>query len=165
MGLFTTSSATAAVGNKITAATYWNGQVRDLINGFGAMSTYTPTLTGFTLGNGTISGRYTQIGKTVWFEVTFTMGTTSAAASATPICSLPVTAASTALSAALVRAQYTDAGTNAYLAAGRLLTTTTCGAYIIGSSGVLTAPTTTTPFTWTPANNDAVYWAGIYEAA
>lgn len=164
MGVFTTAANTWAVGNKITAALL-NSQVRDLINGFGAKTSYTPTLTGFTLGNGTIAGSYTQIGKWVWFEATFTMGTTSAAASAIPTCTLPVTAAAGTVNNALCRAQFTDAGTAAYLAAARVLSTTTCAAYIIGSSGVLTTPSTTTPFTWTPANNDVIYWSGIYEAA
>jgi len=164
MGVFTTASKTWAVGNKITAALV-NTHLRNLRDAFDAKTSYTPTLTGFTLGNGTVSGSYTQVGKTVWFEVTFTMGTTSAAASAIPTVTLPVTAASGSVHSALCRAQFTDAGTAAYLAAARILTTTTCGAYIIGSSGIFTTPSTTTPFTWTPASGDLVYWSGVYEAA
>lgn len=164
MGVFTTASKTWAVGNKITAALL-NTHVRDFRDAFNAKTSYTPTLTGFTLGNGTIAGSYTQVGKTVWFEATFTMGSTSAAASAIPTCTLPVTAASSAVSAAVCRAQFTDSGTAAYLAAARILSTTTCAAYIIGSSGILTTPTTTTPFTWAPASGDLVYWSGVYEAA
>jgi hypothetical protein len=164
MGVFTTASKTWAVGNKITAALV-NTHLRNFRDGFDAKTSYTPTLTGFTQGNGTISGSYTQIGKWVWFEVAFTMGTTSAAASAIPTVTLPVTAAAASVNAALCRAQFTDAGTAAYLAAARILTTTTCGAYIIGSSGILTTPSTTTPFTWTPASGDNVYWSGVYEAA
>lgn len=164
MGVYTTAANVWAIGNKITAALL-NSQIKDLINGFGPKTAYTPTLAGFTKGNGVTDGSYTQIDNLIWFEATFTMGSTSAAASAVPTISLPVTAASSAVNNALCRAQFTDAGTAAYLAAARLLTTTTCAAYIIGSSGVLTTPSTTTPFTWTPANGDAIYWAGIYEAA
>lgn len=163
MGVFTTTSVAAAVGQKIVASTFWTNQVKALIDGFGAQTAYSPTLGGFTLGNGTITGSYTQIGKWVWFEATFTFGSTSAAASAVPTCTLPVTASSSTVNNALVRAQFTDAGTAAYLAAGRLLTTTTCAAYIIGSSGVMSTPSTTTPHTWT--TNDVVYWAGVYQAA
>lgn len=162
MGLFTTASNTWAVGNKITAALL-NAQLRNFIDGFGAKTAYTPTLAGFTLGNGTISGSYTQINKTVWFEATFVFGTTSAAASAVPTMTLPVTAASSAVNNALMRAQFVDSGTAAYLAAGRLLTTTTAAAYIIGTSGILTTPSTTTPHTW--ATGDGIYIAGVYEAA
>lgn len=162
MGVFTTASNTWAVGNKITAALL-NGQLRDLINGFGAKSAYTPTLAGFTLGNGTMTGNYMQIQNMVWFEATLTFGTTTAAASAVPTCTLPVTAASSAVNNALVRAQFIDAGINSYLASGRLLSTTTAAAYIIGASGVFTAPSTTTPFTW--GNGDSIVWSGLYEAA
>lgn len=163
MGVFTASSVAAAVGQKIVASTFWTNQVKALIDGFGAQTAYTPTLAGFTLGNGTITGSYTQIGKLVWFEATFTFGTTSAAASAVPTCTLPVTAASATVNNALCRAQFTDSGTAAYLAACRVLTTTTCAAYIIGASGILTTPSTTTPHTW--ATNDSIYWSGIYQAA
>lgn len=165
MGVFTTASAAAAVGQKIASSTFWTTQVKAFIDGFGAKTSYTPTLTGFTLGNGTIAGSYTQIGKWVWFEVTFTMGTTSAAASALPTVTLPVTAAAASVNAALCRAMFTDAGTATYLATARVLSTTTCAAYIIGSSGINTTPSTTTPFTWTPSNGDSIFWSGIYEAA
>jgi len=163
MGVFTTASVLAAVGNKITASGFWNGQVKALIDGFGAKTAYTPTLGGFTKGNGTTDGSYTQIGNWVWFEATFTFGTTSAAASAVPTITLPVTAASSGVNNALMRAQFIDSGTASYFAGGRLLTTTTAAAYVIGTNGIFNSPSTTSPHTW--ATGDGIYWAGIYEAA
>lgn len=163
MGVFTTASATAAVGNKITAATLWNGQVKALIDGFGAHTSYTPTLTGFTLGNGTVTGRYTQINKMVWFEASFVFGTTSAAASAIPTFTLPVTAAATALSGSLVRGMFTDQGVNSYQAFASIQTTTTVGLFITGTNGLLAVPTTTSPFTW--GNTDGINVSGLYLAA
>lgn len=163
MGVFTTAALTAAVGNKISAATFWNGQVRDLILGFGAHTSYTPTITGFTLGNGAVAGRYTQIGKWVWFEAQFTFGTTSAAASAAPTCSLPVTAAATAVTSSMAQGVFSDTGVNSYRAIALLASTTTCAAYINGTSGLVTNCSTTTPFTW--GNTDVVYWTAIYQAA
>lgn len=163
MGVFTATSVAAAVGQKIASATFWTNQVKALIDGFGPKTAYTPTLGGFTLGNGTIAGSYMQIQKLVWFEATLTFGSTSAAASAIPTATLPVTADATAVNNALMRAQFLDAGTASYLAAGRLLSTTTAAAYIIGASGIFTTPSTTTPHTW--AVNDQIVWAGIYEAA
>jgi hypothetical protein len=45
-------------------------------SGGGAWSTYTPTLTGITLGSGTnMAAKFTQIGKTVHFRVHFSVGT------------------------------------------------------------------------------------------
>lgn len=162
MATWTTTPKDWANGSVVTD-TDLDTHLRDFANAFGPKTSYTPTLAGFTLGNGTVSGSYTQIQKTVWFEATFVFGSTSAAASAVPTLTLPVTAASSAVNAALLRAQFIDSGTAAYLAAGRLLTSTTAAAYIIGSSGLLTTPSTTTPHTW--AVNDGIYIAGIYEAA
>jgi hypothetical protein len=43
----------------------------------GAWTSYTPTVTGWTLGNGTVSGKWTQIGKTVHGRAKVTIGTTT----------------------------------------------------------------------------------------
>lgn len=162
MATFTTASRTWATNEVVTAANM-NAQIRDLINGFGAHSTYTPTITGFTLGNGTVAGRYTQVGKWVWFEAQFTFGTTSAAASAAPTCSLPVTAAATAVTSSMAQGVFSDTGVNSYRAIALIASTTTCAAYINGTSGLVTNCSTTTPFTW--GNTDVVYWTAIYQAA
>lgn len=58
-----------------------------------AWSSYTPTWSNVTVGNGTNVGKYLQIGKTVLFKASFTFGTTSSAASSPISVSLPVTAA------------------------------------------------------------------------
>jgi len=42
-----------------------------------AYTTWTPTLGGITIGNGTVSARYAKIGKTVNFNLSITLGTTS----------------------------------------------------------------------------------------
>lgn len=46
-----------------------------------AWTTYTPTWAGATtnpvIGNGTLTGAYRQIGKTIWVRITMTMGTTT----------------------------------------------------------------------------------------
>lgn len=61
-----------------------------------AWTAYTPTITadggGFSLGNGTISGRYKQLGKTVYFHVKFIYGSTTNPGSGHWNFSLPVTA-------------------------------------------------------------------------
>ena len=43
-----------------------------------AWTSYTPATVNLTVGNGTLVGRYKQIGKTVSWEVRFTLGSTSA---------------------------------------------------------------------------------------
>lgn len=163
MGVFTATSVAAAVGQKIAAATFWTNQVKALIDGLGPKTAYSPTLGGFTLGNGTIVGTYTQLRNFIWFEATLTFGTTTAAASAIPTVTVPVTADASAVNNALMRAQIIDSGTASYLAAGRLLSTTTAAAYVIGTNGIFNTPSTTSPHTW--AVNDQIVWGGIYEAA
>lgn len=46
-------------------------------HGFPVASTYTPTITGFTLGNGTIAARYIKAGKLLWVSIHITIGSTT----------------------------------------------------------------------------------------
>jgi hypothetical protein len=67
-----------------------------LVTGAGtswAWQSYTPVFTNATTGNGTVSGKYTQIGKTVFFNSRFLFGSTSSF-SGTLSCTLPVTSVS-----------------------------------------------------------------------
>lgn len=130
----------------------------------GAWTTYTPTLSSWTLGNGTVTGRYTQVGKTVHFVARLTVGTTTTV-SGFPTFTLPVTASTSfqATSTHFGAATFLDNGVNTYSAAMRMQTTTTVSVAIIGTSGLNTAPTSTTPFTW--GSTDVVLVAGTYEAA
>lgn len=61
-----------------------------------AWTAYTPTITadggGFALNNGTLTGRYKQIGKTVFFSLKFLFGSTTSAGTGHWNFSLPVTA-------------------------------------------------------------------------
>jgi hypothetical protein len=128
----------------------------------GAWTAYTPTLGGFTPGNGTATGRYLQIGKLVIFVAKFTFGSTSAAAAAVPTLTLPVTAVGTDLAFNLA-GWFEDTGVQKYRASVYLTTTGAAGAVIIGASGAATTPSTTTPFTW--GNTDVLHIGGTYEAA
>lgn len=64
-----------------------------LWTGLGAWTSWTPTFAGFTLGNGTVVAKYTQVGKIVHWNVVVTCGSTSADSAATATFTLPVTAA------------------------------------------------------------------------
>lgn len=62
-----------------------------------AWSDYTPTFSNFTLGNGTVTGKYFRIGRLVHFIVQVTLGSTSSVSASGGIqASLPVAYASTA---------------------------------------------------------------------
>lgn len=63
----------------------------------GVWKTWTPTFTGTAVGNGTLNAVYAQVGKTVYFRVTLTLGSTSSfASSADTMFTAPVTVSTTA---------------------------------------------------------------------
>lgn len=137
-----------------------------------AWQTYTPSITsGITLGDGTISGRYTVVGKTVHFTFRLVCGsTTSLGVGTDMIISLPVTA-STAL-----QTQYASNiglgvlldAVDPYLAVAQYYNTTTLviqapRANAAGNPVKLTAANTTN---WPAfASGDVLTITGKYQAA
>jgi hypothetical protein len=122
---------------------------------------YTPSISNFTIGNGTLTARYQQIGKTVNVSVVFVLGSTSAI-STTPFFSLPVTAAANGLS---ITGRLTDVGIKDYQGFG-LLNTTTVFLFTIGTTATYAGAenlTSTAPFTW--ATGDFFAFQFSYEAA
>jgi len=144
-----------------TFATNDNVTANDLNALAGAWSSYTPTLGGFTAGNGTGTGKYLQFGKLVIFRATFTFGSTTVAASAYPTLTLPVTAAAAGFQD--IGGAFGDASGTNYQAIAHLPTTSTVSLGVIGTNGAQTTPTAVLPFTWT--TTDAVVAWGTYEAA
>lgn len=59
----------------------------------GAWTSYTPTFTNFTIGNGTLVAAYKQVGKIIYARIRFIMGSTSVYGSV-PTFTAPVAAAS-----------------------------------------------------------------------
>jgi hypothetical protein len=89
-----TTPRTWVVGEVVTAAQL-NAEIRDQFNFLlAAWTSYTPSwgaaTTDPTLGNGTISGRYQKIGRTVTFQINMTTGTTSTYGSGSYNWTLPV---------------------------------------------------------------------------
>lgn len=166
MTTYTGTPRTWSAGETVTAA-LMNSDVRDPLAAVaGAWTSYTPTLTGFTPGNGTASGAYLRVGKLVIFRAKFVFGSTSAGASATPFLTLPVTAATAEYGGFLSGVFYNTSGSQTYLAVCRRAgTTSSVGFSIPGTSGVATAPTATTPFGEAWATGDIIEVSGTYEAA
>ncbi len=158
----TIPSSTLAVGDGLPAA--WTQQVGGSLSAVeSAWTSYTPTLGGFTVGNGVLDGRYIQIGKLVFYEARFTFGSTSAAASASPTLTLPVAAQTALLYPGANQAWFRDASAAADYVATARVASTTVTLSILGASGIIATPSTTTPFTWT--TSDIVKASGHYEAA
>lgn len=134
----------------------------------GAFSTYVPTWgvlsgTAPTLGNGTIAGRYLQVGKLVYVTITLTWGsTTSAAGAGIWSFSLPVTAQA-GTNGPSSMADLLDASASArYKHAAQNETTTLVILWSLASPGGAVTGAIT-PFTW--AVSDVVSISHVYEAA
>lgn len=133
-----------------------------------AWTAYTPTLGGFTLGNGTWSAAYARVGKACTFRAVLTFGTTTTAATAFVTITLPL--AALAATNVAFTAQFVDVSASEYhTAASRQSSTTVVTIGLIGSTGVIGPAslhrtlTATTPFTW--ATGDQIILTGTYQLA
>lgn len=164
MGLNTTP-ATWASGAVVTAA-QMNTEVRDAITGIqSTWTSWTPTVSaGLTVGNGTWTGAYKQVGKDMVARFSFTLGSTSAV-TAGVFLNFPVAINTTEIALTCCGSAFFYGGSTANKLAGSLLvnSTSTGG---VGSFGLAT-PTgqinTTVPFTW--ATGHVLSGKLIYEAA
>jgi len=130
-----------------------------------AWTSYTPTFTNFTLGNGTITlAKFKQLGKLVFVKVLVTLGSTSSVSGRIGF-TLPVTATSDNFDRNIGTAGLTAGATGAqgFVAIG---TTTRADLYAVLASGTYTTSTNTSstiPGTWTTGNTWST--AFTYEAA
>ena len=129
-----------------------------------AWSSYTPSLTNITRGNGVLSFKYMQIGKTVFVRGSFVMGSTSSVSGVMTF-SLPVTAQSSQY--LIGNARIYDPGVTSYYIGALWMNSTTSvqllaqaagGTYVTG-----TGTSSSVPMTW--AQGDYVYLYLFYEAA
>jgi hypothetical protein len=131
---------------------------------FDPWSTYVPTWTSDgtapALGNGTLVGKYAQIGKTVLVRAVLTMGSTSTFGTGNYFISLPVTAGAGETGAIGV-CQAVDTGVNFYACFSSLGSTTTMSAFTTVSPAANWGATV--PFTW--GNTDVMRMHATYEAA
>ena len=128
---------------------------------------YTPILTSLTLGGGSVSARYRQVGRSVEVWFLFVLGAGSAVAGNARF-SLPVAAASryTNLVSPLGIAEYGDTSTNRY--SGMVVWGTGDEAYLTyhntsGAAAVVGFLSATLPFTW--ASTDRIECRLGYEVA
>lgn len=137
-----------------------------------AWSSWTPTWTNLTLGNGVVSAKYRQIGKLVVCRLSLVFGTTTSVPSAPTdiIFSLPVTRAAyggTLGVAPLGSARIFDVSASAsYLGIVNSNTTTTSAVRVLDASGTYgktVAASDLIPMTW--ATSDEIHVNFIYEAA
>lgn len=128
------------------------------LNAIGTWTTWTPSWTNVTVGNGTVLARYTQLNKRVLIRLKFTLGSTSSVSGDMRF-SVPVTAYDVEH---IGSAFLNDTGTET-VAGSVVLTSTTVAAIRSTKTGVLASTSATAPFTW--ANTDYVVAEIEYEAA
>lgn len=141
---------------------YYSGSAWASMAKGSAWTSYTPTLTNATLGNGTIAGSYLQEGKKITFRALFTLGSTSTVTGSLGI-SLPFAVATSSLQ--LAHCLLEDAGVSSYLGIAELSSSTATlrAAGAAGTYATQAAISATVPFTW--GNTDKAYVQGTYEAA
>lgn len=128
-------------GEVVTAALL-NQEIRDQLNSiFDAWTAYTPTFTSSgtapSLGNGTVSGRYMKVGRTVHVFIALVWGSTTTPGSGNLSLGLPVTGASSLPGA--LSATCTTTGTVNFLMGAAPLgnSTTTTGTVWFASPGTI----------------------------
>lgn len=155
-----TAPSTWSAGATLTAAQL-NTQVRDNFKAIGdAQTAYTPTLTNWTLGNGTLTGKYIEVGKFIVGSVFYTVGSTDTK-SGNLVISRPVTAVSgTAGEPCGGMAELFDTSGSAreFYVTARNSTTTFRFYSVSGTIATATAP-------WTWATGDTLQADFCYEAA
>lgn len=129
----------------------------------GAWTTWTPTITNLTIGNGTITARYARVGNTVNFSLKVLFGSTTSI-SGSPFFTLPLNAASVAS----YFVDFVDAGVSNYYGTAGIYSFdfSQCFMNAINTSGTYAANaamSATVPFTW--GNGDYFHVSGTYETA
>jgi hypothetical protein len=145
-------------GNVLTHGTI---RERNRATPMGEWSPYTVTLGTMTVGDGSVSGRYTRIGTTVHFQIIIILGATSSISAAAFTVSLPTTFGAGAAVHAPIHGVALDSSTSQfYDLSGQAASTSTLYIRQIQPAGVAYL-TSTVPFTW--AANDQIYLWGTYE--
>ena len=132
----------------------------------GEWTSYTPGLTGWTLGNGSISARYCRINNFVMVTCDITTGTTTSVTGTGMKISLPVTAASARSNATLGPVWFFDGSTNQYFGQVGGVSTTQVMFNVMSAGGTyvgISYTTSTTPFTWNAVRS--VFMTFIYEGS
>jgi hypothetical protein len=153
-----TSPRTWVAGESPSAATM-NLHIRDNLKAIGdAWTAFTPTMTAWTHGNGTLASHYMEAGKLVHFRIKLTLGTTSTMVGS-PTFTLPVNATAAHTVGAKVEMFDTSAASATAYKAGSAFNSGV-GTILLrdDASAVLSA---TSPFTW--ATGDILTITGSYE--
>lgn len=136
------------------------------LNGIGETTTYTPTWTNLSIGNGVQSWKYTRVNNNITIVGSLVFGTTT---SVTGIIthSFPVLADTTTNTAIIGIASAQSTGVGTYPVSIYQLSTNSFGIYAIGTAatyaGPISATSSTVPITW--KSTDELRLVLTYKAA
>jgi hypothetical protein len=158
--------ARLAVGANDTLLVAASGETTGL-KWAGGYTTWTPTFTSFTLGNGTATARYVQIGKLIHCQLKVVLGSTSSVSGLIQF-TLPVSASTSVQGnyVGLNSASCLDAGTAQYPGTCALISSTDAVIFAIPAGFTYlqtTSTSATVPFTWGSTDQFLVNF--VYEAA
>lgn len=165
------ASGAAIDGSKLADATVTNAKLSTAAGEVGAAwASVTPTLTASssdpTIGNSTISGWWTRVGKTVTYRARLVIGSTFSVGSGSYRFSLPVAAGSNQAlnSSPMVSGVIVDvsAPETGLICGGKLITTTTLEVFA-AKAGSISNLQSAYPFAW--ATGDTIEFTVIYEGA
>ena len=151
-----------------TLGTFVSGQVLTAaeLNDIGTWTTYTPVWTGVTVGNGTVTARYCQINKLVFWQVELVVGSTTSVGTSNVRITYPVPAAQIHLSGNGGQVTHEDVDGVDYIGTLIRLSGAGCYVYVVGASSTYASVgpiSPTVPFTW--AAGDRIVIQDFYEAA
>ena len=132
-------------------------------------TTWTPAYTNLTVGNGTVTPRYTNVNGLVLAQYTLVFGSTTSISGGAPLITLPVTAANVynfVTGNAVGTALAVDDTGNRQAMLTHLHSTTqfrVMALTVSGSAVIESSITSTVPFTW--ATSDVLFAQMLYEAA
>lgn len=147
---------TAGKGIDFSANTHAAGMTSELLNDY-EEGTFTPSFNTLTIGDGTLFGRYTKVGRVITCEFGFIFGSTSSFSGTVGSCGgFPYSSYSFGVDTySIITGAAFDVGSNWYA----------LSAYMARGSNFSTGPAigTTAPFTW--AAGDTLVMTAIYEVA
>jgi hypothetical protein len=133
------------------------------LNYTGTWTTWTPTWTGLTVGNGTVVARYCKIGKVCHVFLKLTFGTTTLITAGKPYFTTPITPSQDNMNAPI---WITDTGVGEYIGTGQVSSAGVVYLLAQGASGTYVsaaAISSTVPFTW--GSTDSLTLNFYYEVA
>jgi hypothetical protein len=135
------------------------------MNGIGENVSFTPSLAGITLGNGTVSATYTRANQQIHLQVKVTLGSTSSVTGTMGV-TLPVLGTTAEVDSAIGVARIFDSGVGFFDGIVYMAATNTAYVTALNTAGtysVSTFTSATVPMTW--AVNDRLAFSIEYTAA